>query len=69
MGRNTNAKAPGEAPTAPVAAPAAKVRRTRAARIDAAPVPTDRVADADAQPAVPATDTPRPRQRRKPFVL
>lgn len=69
MGRNTNAKAPGEAPMAPVAASAAKVRRTRAAHIEAAPVPTDRAADADAQLGAPPIDTPRPRRRRKPFVL
>jgi len=54
---------------APVAASAAKVRRTRAAHIEAAPVPTDRAADADAQLGAPPIDTPRPRRRRKPFVL
>jgi hypothetical protein len=69
MGRNTHSKGPGKATAARVAAPPAQVPRTGAAGVDAAPVPTDPAAGGDAKPAAVAIDAPRPRRRRKPFVL
>jgi hypothetical protein len=69
MVRNTHSKGPGKATAARVAAPPAQAPRTSAAGADALPVPTGPAADGDAKPAAAAIDAPRPRRRRKPFVL
>jgi hypothetical protein len=66
MGRNTKAKASGSATARPATA---RAQGNQATQGDATPAMIGMAPAAHPLPAAPAIDTPRPRRRRKPFVL